>query len=93
MDCSNLIWVDFNSAIGNHLTQKLARAHCKRTLSNIETQFVSPQYLKNISKIIYVLKLHPTLNHHIVYVDLNVLTQLWFEHPGHHSLISRPRIL
>ena len=41
MDCSNLIWVDFNSVVGNHITQKLARAHCKRTLSGIEMQFVS----------------------------------------------------
>ena len=73
MDCSNLIWVDFNSKVGNHITQKLARAHSKRTLSDIKAQFVSPQYLENISKIIYVLRLHLTLYHHIVYVDLNVL--------------------
>ena len=73
MDCSNIIWVNFNSAVGNHITQKLARAHSKRTVSNIETQFVSPQYLENISEIIYVLELHLTLYHHIVYVDLNVL--------------------
>ena len=55
MDCSNLIWVDFNSAVGNHINQKLAKSHSKRTLSGIEAQFVSPQYLKNISEIIYVL--------------------------------------
>ena len=36
--------------------------------------------------------LHLTLYHHIVYVDLNVLALLWFEHPCHHSLISGPRI-
>ena len=55
MDCSNLIWVDLNSAVGNHITQQLAKAHSKRTLCGIETQFVSPQYLENISEIIYVL--------------------------------------
>ena len=54
---------------------------------------MSLQYLENISEIIYVLELHLTLYHHIVYMYLNVLAQLWFEHPGHHSLISRPCIL
>ena len=73
MDCSNLIWVDLNSAVGNHITQELARAHTKRTLCGIEAQFVSPQYLKNIFEIVYVLGLHLTLYHHIIYVDLNVL--------------------
>ena len=73
MDCSNLIWVDFNSMVGNHTTQKLARDHSKRTLSGIEVQFVSPQYLESIFEIIYVLGLRLTLYHHIIYVDLNVL--------------------
>ena len=93
MDCFNLIRVEFNSEVGDHITQKLAKAHSKRTLSDIEVQFVSPQYLKDFFEIIYVLELHLTLYHHIIYVDLDVLAQLWFEHPGHHSLIRRPCIL
>ena len=40
-----------------------------------------------------MLGLHLTFYHHIIYVDLNVLAQLWFEHPGHYSLINRPHIL
>ena len=42
MDYFNLIWVNFNSIVGNHITQKLAKSHSKRTLSDIEAQFVSP---------------------------------------------------
>ena len=79
--------------VGNHITQKLAKAYPKRTLSGIEAQFVSAQYLENIFEIIYVLGLHLTLYHHIVYVDLNIFAQLWFEHPGHHSLVIKPCIL
>ena len=36
---------------------------------------------------------HLPLYHHIVYVDLNILAQLWFKHFGHHPLIGRTRIL
>ena len=73
MDCFNLIKVDFNSEVGDHITQKLARAHSKRKLSDIEAQFMSPQYLEDFFEIIYVLELHLTLYYHIVYVDLDVL--------------------
>ena len=92
-DCSNLIWVDFNSVVGNHITQKLARAHSKRTLSNIEVQFMSPQYFENIPKVIYMLGLHFTLYHHIIYIHLNIVAQLRIKHPGHHPLVSGPCIL
>ena len=52
-----------------------------------------PQYLKNIPKIIYILRLYFSLYHHIVYVDLNIFAQLRFKYLGHHPLISRPCIL
>ena len=35
---------------------------------------------------------HLSLYHHIIYVDLNILAQLWLEHPDHHPLIGRPCI-
>ena len=42
INCSNLVRVNFDSAMGNHITQKLARAYAKRTLSGIKVQFVFP---------------------------------------------------
>ena len=36
---------------------------------------------------------HLTLHHHIIYIDLNTLAQLWFKHPSHHPLVGSPYIL
>ena len=33
-----------------------------------------------------------TLYHHIIYIDLNTLAQLWFKHPSHHPLVDKPCI-
>ena len=51
---SNLIRVYFNLTMGDHITQKFARAEAKRTLISIKVQFVFPQYLKNTLKVIYM---------------------------------------
>ena len=51
VDCNNLIWVDSNPVMGNHITQKLAQPYPKRTFSGVEVQFMSPRYLENISEI------------------------------------------
>ena len=32
------------------------------------------------------------LHNHVIDIDFNILAQLWFEHFGHHSLISLPCI-
>ena len=40
--------------MGDHITQKFARAKAKRTLISIKAQFVFPQYLKNTLKVIYM---------------------------------------
>ena len=69
---SNLIKVNFDFVVGNHIPQKFARAYAKRTLSGIKGQFMFPQYLENIPEIIYMLGLYFTLYHHIIYVDLNI---------------------
>ena len=50
------------------------------------------QDLKNISEVINVLRFQLTLDHHVVYIYFNILAQLWFKHPSHHPLISRPCI-
>ena len=79
--------------MSDHKTQKLTKADAERTLRSIKAQFVFPQHLKNIPKVIYMLRLYFSLYPHIVYVDLNIFAQLRFKHPGHHPLISRPCIL
>ena len=39
-----------------------------------------------------MLEHHLTLHHHIVYINLNTLAQLWFKHSSHHLLIGKPCI-
>ena len=57
--------------MGSHIIQKLARAYAKRTPGSIKAQFVFPQYLENIPKVIYMLELYFTLYQHIIYLQLN----------------------
>ena len=51
-----------------------------------------PQDLKNIPEVVNVLKFQLTLDHHIVYINFNILAQLCLKHPSHHPLISKPCI-
>ena len=75
--------------MGNHITQKLARAYAERALNGIKAQFVVPQYPKNIPEVIYMFRLYFTLHHHIIYLHLNIFAQLKLKHPGHHPLVGR----
>ena len=84
--------VNFNSAVGNHITQELTRAYAKRTLSSIKAQFFLSQYFKDILEITYMLGLCFTLYHYIIDVHLNILAQLRLKHSGHHSLVGRPYV-
>ena len=38
-----------------------------------------------------MLRHHLNFHHHI-YIDLNILAQLWLKHPNHHPLIDGPYI-
>ena len=58
--------------MGNHITQKLARAYAERALNGIKAQFVVPQYPKNIPEVTYMLELYLTLYNHIIYINLNI---------------------
>ena len=51
-----------------------------------------PQDFENACEISYILVHQLALYNHVINIDLNVPTQLWFEHFGHHPLISRPFI-
>ena len=35
---------------------------------------------------------HLDLHHYVIYIDLNILAQLWFKHFSHHPLIGESRI-
>ena len=51
-----------------------------------------PQDLKDIPEVVNVLRFQLTLDHHVVYIDFNILAQLWLKHFSHHPLIGRPCI-
>ena len=48
-----------------------------------------PQDLKDIPELVNVLGFQLTVDHHVVYIDFNILAQLWLKHPSHYSLIGR----
>ena len=62
--------------MSDHIAQKPARSHSKRTLRSIKVHLVFPQYLKNVSEVSHMLGHHLTLHHHIIYVGFNILGQL-----------------
>ena len=47
------------------------------------------QNFKNVPEVSHMFGHYLTFHHHIVYIDLNTLAQLWFKHPSYHPLISR----
>ena len=51
-----------------------------------------PQDLTDIPKVVNVLGFQLTLDHHVIYIDFNILAQLWLKHFSHHPIISRPYI-
>ena len=70
-----------------HITEELSRAYPKRAFGGIKTELVSPQDLEYVCKVPYMLGLHLTFYHHIIYVHFNTFTYLCFKHFGHHPLI------
>ena len=77
--------------MSHHVTEKLVWSHSKRTLGGVKVQLVFPQNFKDVSEVSHMLGYHLTLHHHVIYVDFNVLAQLWFKHSHrHHPLIGRP---
>ena len=75
-----------------HVAQKLARSHTKSAFGSIKAQLVFPQNFKNVPEVSHMLRHHFTLHHHILYIDLNILAQLWFKHSNYHPLIGRPYV-
>ena len=51
-------------------------------------QLMLPQDFENVYEIFHMLRYHLTLYNYAINVDFNAPAQLWFEHFGHHSLIS-----
>ena len=55
-------------------------------------ELMSLQNFKDVCKVPYMLKYYLTLHHHVIYIHLNILTHLCFEHLGHHPLIRRSSV-
>ena len=78
--------------MSHHITKELSQAYPKRAFGGIKTELVSPQDLEYVCKVSYMLELHFTFYHHIIYIHFNIFTHLCFEHLGHHLLIHRSNI-
>ena len=74
------------------ITEELSRTYPKRAFRGIKTELVSPQDFEDVCKVPYMLRHYLTLHHHVIYIHLNILTHLCFEHLGHHPLIRRSNI-
>ena len=78
--------------MSHHIAKELSRTYPKRAFGGIKTELVSPQDFKYVCKVPYMLGYYLTLYHHVIYIYLNILTHLCFEHLGHHPLICRSSI-
>ena len=73
-------------------TPKLSWANPKCTLRSIQFQTMLSHCLKGFREIREMIFYSLTLYHPIIYISLHIPSQLFFEHLGHHSLISGSRI-
>ena len=78
--------------MGHHITEELSRAYPKRAFGGIKTELMSPQDLEYVCKVPYMLGLHFTFYHHIIYIHFDIFTHLCFEHLSYHPLIRRSSI-
>ena len=51
-----------------------------------------PQDSEDVCEVAHMLGYYFALYNHIINIDFNAPIQLWFEHFGHHPLISKPCI-
>ena len=78
--------------MSHHIAEELARTYPKRAFEGIKMELVSPQNFEDVCKVPYMLRHYLTLHHHVIYIQLNILTHLYFEHLGHHPLVRRSNI-
>ena len=78
--------------MSHHITEELSQTYPKRAFGDIKTELVSPQDFEDVCKVPYMLGHYLTLYYHVIYIHLNILTHLCFEHLGHHPLIRRSSI-
>ena len=84
----DLIRVYLDSSMSHPIAEKLARTYPKRVFGGIKTELVSLQNFEDVCKVPYMLGHYLTLHHHVIYIHLNILTHLCFEHLGHHPQYS-----
>ena len=78
--------------MSHHIAEELARTYPKRVFGGIKTELVSLQNFEDVCKVPYMLGHYLTLHHNVIYIHLNILTHLCFEHLGHHPLIRRSSV-
>ena len=75
--------------MSHHIVEELSQTYPKRAFGGIKTELVSLQDFEDVCKVPYMLRHYLTLYHHVIYIHLNILTHLGFEHLSHHPLICR----
>ena len=78
--------------MSHHIVEEFTRSYPKRTFGGIKMELMSPQNFKDVCKVPYMLRYYLTLHHHVIYIHLNILTHLCFEHLSHHHLIRRSSV-
>ena len=88
----DFIRVYLDSSMSHHIAKELARTYPKRVFGGIKTELVSLQNFEDVCNVPYMLGHYLTLHHNVIYIHLNILTHLCFEHLGHHPLIRRSSV-
>ena len=78
--------------MSHHIAEEFARTYPKKAFGDIKMKLVSPQNFKDVCKVPYMLGHYLTLHHHVIYIHLNILTHLCFEHLSHHRLVCRSSV-
>ena len=50
------------------------------------------QYAEDIHEIFHMLGHHFTVHYHVIDINFNASTKLWFEHFSHHLLVGRSSV-
>ena len=84
----NLIRVHLNSPMSHHVAQKFSQTYSKRTFGCVQMQLMLPQNFEDVCEVSHMLGHYLTLYNHIINIDFNTSSELWFEHFSHHPLIK-----
>ena len=89
----NLVWVNFDTSLRHHEPQELSGRHPECTLARIKLHVVRPESVEGLPEVVQMVVLPSTFYQHVIYVNLDVSSDLMHKHFIHEPLIRCACIL